>query len=211
MIKPMIIGIGGGTGSGKTTAAKKIVTTIGADLVLSLKQDSYYRNLADMPLDRRRKANYDHPDAFDNGLLFNHLERLRAGESIQQPVYDFVTHSRTPGSIRIDPLPLLVVEGILVLFDSRMRQYMDLKIFMDCEADIRFVRRLRRDMTNRGRSAESVVEQYLSTVRPMHLQFVEPSRRYADIILAGDGSGDASMESIIERIRSFLAAPDPTR
>lgn len=207
----MIIGIGGGTGSGKTTAAKNIVTAIGTDLVLSLKQDSYYRNLADMPLDRRHKANFDHPDAFDNELLLNHLERLRAGESIQQPIYDYVTHTRKPDLVRIDPLPVIVVEGILVLSDSRMRPLMDLKIFMDCDADIRFVRRLRRDIHHRGRSAESVVEQYLSTVRPMHLQFVEPSRRYADIIIAGDGSGDADMESIAERIRSFLAAPGPTR
>jgi len=204
----MIIGIGGGTGSGKTTAAENIVTSIGADLVLSLKQDAYYRNLADMPLDRRHKANFDHPDAFDSGLLLSHLESLRAGESIQQPIYDYVTHSRKPGSVRIDPLPVIVVEGILVLFDSRMRRCMDLKIFMDCDADIRFVRRLRRDMKDRGRSVESVVEQYLSTVRPMHLQFVEPSRRYADIIFAGDGSGDADMESITERVRSFLATLD---
>lgn len=208
MKTPMILGIGGGTGSGKTTVAKKITASIGADHVVSLQQDSYYRNLTDMPLDRRHKANFDHPDAFDNKLLLNHLETLRAGESIQQPIYDYVTHSRKSESVRIAPLPVVVVEGILVFFDSRMRQLMDLKIFMDCDADIRFVRRLNRDMHDRGRSVESVIEQYISTVRPMHLQFVAPSMRNADIILAGDGANDADIESIAERIRSFLATLD---
>lgn len=205
MNTPMIIGIGGGTGSGKTTVAKKITASIGIDNAVTLQQDAYYRNLADMPLDRRHKANFDHPSAFDNELLLNHLENLRAGESIQRPIYDYVTHSRKPDSVRIDPLPVIVVEGILVFFDFRMRQLMDLKIFVDCDADIRFVRRLKRDMHDRGRSVESVVEQYMSTVRPMHQKFVEPSRHYADIILAGDGSNNADIESITGRILSFLA------
>jgi len=207
----MIIGIGGGTGSGKTTTAKKIAATIGADRVVAIQQDSYYRDLADMPLDRRHKANFDHPDAYDGGLLLSHLESLRSGESIRQPVYDYVNHSRKSDSVRIDPLPVIVIEGILVFHDPRMRQLMDLKIFMDCDADIRFVRRLMRDIHDRGRSVESVVEQYLCTVRPMHLQFVEPSRRYADVVLAGDGSKGADMESITGRIHSFLATYSQTK
>ena len=211
MKTPMIIGIGGGTGSGKTTTMKKIAASIGGDRVITLQEDSYYRNQADMPLDRRHKANFDHPDAFDNELLLINLEKLRAGESIQQPIYDYVTHSRRPDSVRIDPRPVILVEGILVLFESRIRQLMDLKIFMDCDADIRFVRRLKRDMSERGRSVESVIEQYLSTVRPMHLQFVEPCRHYADAILAGDGSNDADIESIIGRIWSFLASSGQNR
>ena len=208
MKAPMIIGIGGGTGSGKTTVAKKIIASIGTDHVVSLQQDSYYRNLANLPLDSRHKANFDHPDAFDSELLMNHLETLRAGESIQQPIYDYVTHSRKSESIRVVSLPVILVEGILVFFEAQMRRLMDLKIFMDCDADIRFVRRLKRDMHDRGRSVESVVEQYMSTVRPMHLQFVEPSRIHADIVLAGDRFNDVDVESIAGKIRSFLATLD---
>jgi uridine kinase len=173
----MIIGISGGTGSGKTTVAQKIISSIGQSKVVYLQQDSYYRNLDDMPLDFRRQANFDHPDAFDGELLLNHLEALRAGQCIEQPVYDFVTHTRRPGTIRVVPLPVIIVEGILVFYDARMRRLMDIKIFVDCDADIRFIRRLERDLRERGRCVESVMEQYVTTVRPMHLQFVEPSMR----------------------------------
>ena len=200
----MIIGICGGTGSGKTTVAQKIIESIGEENVAYLQQDSYYRNLGDMPLDARHQANFDHPDAFDNELLLNHLEALRAGESIERPVYDFVTHSRKPDTFLMLPLPVVVVDGILIFFDARMRRLMDIKIFVQCDADIRFIRRLRRDLRERGRSVDSVIEQYLTTVRPMHMQFVEPSMRYADIILPEGGFNEAGIDLITGKIRSVL-------
>jgi uridine kinase len=202
----IIIGICGGTGSGKTTVAQKIISSIGEENVAYLQQDSYYRNLGDMPLDVRHQANFDHPDAIDNELMVNHLESLRAGECIERPIYDFVTHSRKPDTIAVLPLPVIIVEGILIFFDARLRRFMDIKIFVDCEADIRFVRRLKRDLRERGRSVDSVIEQYLTTVRPMHLQFVEPSMRYADIILPEGGFNEAGIDLITGKIRSVLAS-----
>jgi uridine kinase len=201
----MIIGIGGGTGSGKTTLARRIIASIGEASVAYLQQDSYYRNLGAMPRDLRHRANFDHPDAFDNELMLDQLAALRAGKSIERPVYDYVTHSRRPETIRVAPLPVIIVEGILIFFDSRMCDLMDLKVFVDCDADIRFIRRLRRDLRERGRSMESVVEQYMATVRPMHLQFVAPSMRCADIILPEGGFNDAGIDLITSRIRSALA------
>jgi len=202
----IIIGICGGTGSGKTTVAQKIISSIGEENVAYLQQDSYYRNLGDMPLDVRHQANFDHPDAIDNELMINHLEALRAGECIERPIYDFVTHSRKPDTIMVLPLPVIIVEGILIFFDARLRRFMDIKIFVDCDADIRFVRRLKRDLRERGRTVDSVIEQYLTTVRPMHLQFVEPSMRYADIILPEGGFNEAGIDLITGKIRSVLAA-----
>jgi uridine kinase len=200
----MIIGISGGTGSGKTTLAQKIIDSIGEANVVCLQQDSYYRNLGDMPLDQRNRANFDHPDAFEGELMRSQLEALHAGRSIDRPIYDFVTHTRTSDTIRVTPLPVIVVEGILVFFDERMRGLMDLKIFVDCDADVRFARRLKRDLHERGRSVDSVIEQYLTAVRPMHLKFVEPTRRYADIILPEGGLNEADIDLIIGKIRSFL-------
>jgi uridine kinase len=200
----MILGISGGTGSGKTTVAQKIMASFGEANAACLQQDSYYRNLCDMPLDQRHRANFDHPDAYDGELMRSHLEALRAGQSIDRPIYDFVTHTRKSETIRITPLPVIVVEGILIFFDERLRRLMDLKIFMDCDADIRFTRRLKRDLRERGRSVNSVIEQYLATVRPMHLQFVEPSRRYADIILAERDLNGSGIDCIIGKIRSFF-------
>jgi uridine kinase len=202
----MIIGISGGTGSGKTTVAQKIIASIGESNAACLQQDSYYRDLCDMPLDQRHRANFDHPDAFDGQLMRSHLEGLQAGQSIDRPIYDFVTHSRKPETIHITALPVIVVEGILIYFDERMRRLMDLKIFVDCDADIRFARRLKRDLHERGRSVDSVIEQYLATVRPMHLQFVEPTRRYADVILPEGGSNEASLDLLIGKIRSALSS-----
>jgi uridine kinase len=201
----MIIGISGGTGSGKTTVAQKIILTIGETNVVCIQQDSYYRNLGDMPLDQRNRANFDHPDAFDGELMLSQLEALHAGQSIDRPIYDFVTHSRKSETIHVVPLPVIVVEGILIYFDERMRRLMDLKIFMDCDADVRFARRLRRDLHERGRSVDSVIEQYLTTVRPMHLQFVEPTRRYADIILPEGGLKEAGIDLVIGEIRYVLS------
>jgi uridine kinase len=201
----MIIGICGGTGSGKTTVAQKIIGSIGEAKVAYLQQDSYYRNLGDMPLDVRHHVNFDHPEAFDNDLLIHHLESLRAGENIERPVYDFITHSRKPDTLLMTPLPVIIVEGILIFFDSRMRRLMDIKIFVDCDADIRFIRRLKRDLRERGRRVEAVIEQYLTTVRPMHLQFVDPSMRYADLILPEGGFNEVGIDLIIGKIRSVLA------
>jgi len=201
----MIIGISGGTGSGKTTVARKIISSLGQENVAYLQQDSYYRNLGDMPLDSRNRVNFDHPDALDNELMLNHLESLRAGDCIQRPVYDFVTHSRKAETVCLEPLPVIIVEGILVFYDARMRRLMDIKIFVDCDPDIRFIRRLERDIRERSRSVESVIEQYVTTVRPMHLEFVEPSMRYADIILPEGGFNEVGIDLITGKIRSFLS------
>jgi uridine kinase len=169
-----------------------------------LQQDSYYRNLADMPLDHRHHVNFDHPDALDNELLISHLKQLRAGNPIERPVYDFAAHARSPETLRVSPLPVIIVEGILVFWDARMRDMMDIKIFVACDPDIRFIRRLERDIRERGRNVNSVVEQYIATVRPMHLQFVEPSMRYADIILPEGGFNEAGVDLITGKIRSVL-------
>jgi uridine kinase len=201
----MIIGISGGTGSGKTTVALKIIASIGEASVLYLQQDSYYRDLADMPRDFRDRVNFDHPDALDNELLLNHLEALRAGRAIARPVYDFVTHTRKLESVRVEALPVIIVEGILIFNDARMRRLMDMKIFVDCDPDIRFIRRLERDIRERGRSVASVVEQYTATVRPMHLEFVEPTKRFADVILPEGGFNEVGIDLITGKIRSVLS------
>ena len=200
----VILGIGGGTGSGKTTAARKIIDSMGEANAVYLPQDSYYRNLDDMPLDRRSRVNFDHPDAFDTELLLEHLDALRAGRSIEQPLYDFASHTRKKETLHVEPLPLVVAEGILVFWDARMRSRMDLKVFVDCDPDMRFVRRLERDMRERGRSVESVIEQYMTTVRPMHQEFVEPAKRYADIILREGGLNESGLDIIIGKVRTML-------
>lgn len=200
----MVIGICGGTGSGKTTVANTIVAEVGAGNVVFLQQDSYYRNLGDMPLELKRHVNFDHPDALDNDLLINHLETLIAGESIDQPIYDYTTHSRTSTTRHIEPRPVIIMEGILVFINPELRGMMDMKIFVDTDADIRFIRRLTRDVEERGRSMRSVVEQYQTTVRPMHLQFVEPSKRYADIIIPEGGSNIVGIDLITGKIKAIL-------
>jgi uridine kinase len=205
-MKSMVIGISGGTGSGKTTLSNTVIESIGSDKVIYMQQDSYYRNLADMPLDSRHQANFDHPDAFDSDLMLAHLKALCEGKGILKPVYDYASHTRLPDAVCVDPLPVIIVEGILVFVDARMRKWMDLKIFLDCDADIRLMRRLRRDLLERGRSAESVLQQYETTVRPMHLKYVETTKRHADMVLSGSGSNEAGVAMIVGRIRSFLSA-----
>jgi len=200
----MIMGISGGTGSGKTTVAQKIISSVGRDNVVYLQQDSYYRNLGDMPLDLKHRVNYDHPDAFDTELLINHLDALRAGEAIEQPIYDYPSHSRRSESFHVEPRPVIIVEGILVFVNSKLRGLMDMKIFVDTDPDIRFIRRLDRDVHERGRTLESVITQYTTTVRPMHLQFVEPSKRYADIIIPEGGFNDVGIDLITGKVKSFL-------
>jgi uridine kinase len=201
----MIIGICGGTGSGKTTVANRILEAVSRDEVIFLQQDSYYRDLDQMPLDYRRKVNFDHPDAIDNDLLVQHVRELKAGRAVELPVYDFKTHARLPETLRTAPRPIIIVEGILVFNDERLRDEMDIKVYVDTPDDIRFIRRLRRDVAERGRTAESVIEQYLATVRPMHMQFVEPSKRHADVIIPEGGHNLVSIALISGRIRERIA------
>jgi uridine kinase len=201
----MIIGISGGTGSGKTTVANKILENVEASEVVFIQQDSYYRNLQDLPLDYRQVANFDHPDALDNDLLVNHVRKLRAGEAIELPIYNFKTHSRLHETRRVEPKPIVIVEGILIFADPRLLEQMDIKVFVDTPDDIRFIRRLRRDIAERGRTVESVIEQYIATVRPMHMQFVEPSKRYADVIIPEGGHNLVSIDLLSGKIRERLA------
>jgi len=200
----MIIGICGGTGSGKTTVARRILENVSDEQVVYLQQDSYYRNLGDMPLELRHQINFDHPDALDNYLFVNHLKALRAGEAIAMPVYDFTHHTRRNETVHIEPKPIIIVEGILVFADAALRELMDVKIFVDTADDLRFIRRLQRDVTERGRSVEAVIRQYLDTVRPMHQQFVEPSKRYADVIIPEGGYNEVGIDLISGKIRAQL-------
>ncbi|HEV7842103.1 MAG TPA: uridine kinase, partial [Pyrinomonadaceae bacterium] len=173
--------------------------------VIFLQQDSYYRNLNDMPLDFRQEVNFDHPDALDNDLLVKHIRRLKAGASVELPIYDFKTNSRLSQTQHLEPKPIIIVEGILIFSDPRLLEEMDIKIFVDTPDDIRFIRRLRRDLAERGRTVESVIEQYLGTVRPMHMQFVEPSKRCADVIIPEGGHNLVSIDLISVKIRDRLA------
>ena len=202
----LIIGICGGTGSGKTTVANRILESVSASEVVFIQQDSYYRNLTDLPLDYRHIANFDHPDALDNDLLVNHVRRLKAGEAVELPLYDFKTHTRMNETRHVDPKPIVIVEGILIYSDPRLLEQMDIKVFVDTPDDIRFIRRLRRDLAERGRTIESVIEQYIATVRPMHMQFVEPSKRHADVIIPEGGHNLVSIDLLSGKIRERLAS-----
>ena len=201
----LIIGICGGTGSGKTTVANRILESVSASQVVFIQQDSYYRNITDLPLDYRHIANFDHPDALDNDLLVNHVRRLKAGEAVELPVYDFRTHTRMNETRHVDPKPIVIVEGILIFADPRLLEQMDIKVFVDTPDDIRFIRRLRRDLDERGRTLESVIDQYVVTVRPMHMQFVEPSKRHADVIIPEGGHNLVSIDLLSGKIRERLA------
>jgi uridine kinase len=185
--------------------ANRILETVNADDVIFLQQDSYYRNLNDLPLDYRQEVNFDHPDAVDNDLLVKHIRRLKSGAPVELPVYDFKTNSRLNETQHLEPKPIIIVEGILIFVDARLLEEMDIKIFVDTPDDIRFIRRLRRDVAERGRTVESVIEQYLATVRPMHMQFVEPSKRYADVIIPEGGHNLVSIDLISVKIRDRLA------
>jgi len=200
----VVLGLSGGTGSGKTTIADEIARCLGPDNCVIIHQDSYYLDRSLLPSDDRNRINFDHPSAFEWELLKKHLAELRSGRAIDKPIYSFHTHTRMPETMRVDPRRVLVVEGILVLEDPELRRMMDIKIYVDADADVRFIRRLDRDLRERGRSIESVVDQYMSTVRPMHLQFVEPSKRYADIIIPEGGHNRVALDTIIARIRAML-------
>ncbi|HEX8499014.1 MAG TPA: uridine kinase [Pyrinomonadaceae bacterium] len=207
----MIIGICGGTGSGKTTVANRILESVSKDEVVFLQQDSYYRDLDQLPLDFRQVANFDHPDAIDNDLLVEHLRALKRGEAVEVPLYDFKTHSRRGETLHVEPQPIIIIEGILIFAERRLLDEMDIKVYVDTPDDIRFIRRLGRDVAERGRTVESVIEQYLNTVRPMHTQFVEPSKRCADVIIPEGGHNLVSISLISGRIRERLADARKTR
>lgn len=203
--EPYVIGVAGGTGSGKTTVAERLVERMGSDRVALLRLDSYYADRPDLTLEQRAAVNYDHPDAFDWSLLLEHVGRLRAGVGVEVPTYDFTAHRRRTDTERLPPARVLVLEGILVLYPPEMRAHMRLKVFVDTDADVRFIRRLQRDVAERGRTPESVMAQYLDTVRPMHLQFCEPSKRYADVIMPHGGRNDPAFEMLEARVRQLLA------
>ena len=202
----MIIGICGGTGSGKTTVANKILENIDRDSVALLQQDNYYKELANLPVEERARQNFDHPDSLDMDLFVEHLRQLKNGHPIERPVYDFTIHTRSQQRLRVDARPVVIVEGILIFDNKPLRDLMDIKIFVDTDPDLRFIRRLRRDMKERARTVESVINQYLNTVRPMHLEFVEPSKRYADVIIPEGGFNLVGIDLLIEKVRSQLTA-----
>lgn len=201
---PILIGVAGGSGSGKTTVVRRIVDAIGADDVVVLHHDSYYRDAGHLPMEERARINYDHPDALETDLLIEHLEALLEGRAVEVPVYDFARHVRKPETETAAPRPVMILDGILILWDARLRDLMDVKIFVDADSDVRLGRRLRRDMQERDRSPESVLNQYMATVRPMHMEFVEPSKRYADVIIPRGGHNEVGVNVVVATIRSAL-------
>jgi uridine kinase len=201
-----VIGIAGGSGSGKTTVAKALATQFGPEQVQILDQDAYYRDRRDLSFDERCKINYDHPDAFDEALLVEHVRGLKEWRPIRRPVYDYATHARTDSFVSVAPAPVLILEGILVLAMAAVRDLCDIKIFVDGDPDVRFIRRLRRDTKERGRTVDSVVEQYLSTVRPMHQSFCEPSKRHAHVIIPEGGHNEVALRLLRAKIQSLLGS-----
>jgi uridine kinase len=203
-VQPLTIGIAGGTASGKTTVARRLVERLGTHPVAVLDQDSYYRDLADLPLEERARFNFDHPDAFDTGLLVRQLGDLRAGKPVDKPVYSFTQHTRTGETVRVNPGDVVILEGILILALEPVRELLDVKVFVDSDADVRVLRRVSRDIKERGRDFDGVVEQYFRTVRPMHFGFVEPSKRYADIIIPHGGLNDIAIEMVAGAVQKRL-------
>ncbi|MBC7895426.1 MAG: uridine kinase [Cytophagaceae bacterium] len=204
MSRPLVVGIAGGTGSGKSTVARKVAEALRKASVAFIDMDAYYHNYAHLPVDERRRLNWDHPDRLDIDMFVRHLEQLRAREPIDKPVYDFVTHTRAPETIHVPAADVIVVDGILLFTDARLRALLDVKVFVDADADIRLARRIRRDMGKRGRPLPEILEQYLTTVRPMHLQFVEPSKRYADVIVPEGGHNPVAIEMIAAQVHRRL-------
>jgi uridine kinase len=206
MKTPVIIGIAGGTGSGKTTVARAIYDRVGKDRIEWISHDSYYRNFDGLDPEERHHINFDHPDSLETELLIRHLDVLSKGSSVDVPLYDFATHSRRLETTRVEPRRVIIVEGILVLAEPELRKRIDIKLYVDTPPDIRFLRRLTRDIESRGRSLQSVVEQYLTTVRPMHEEFVEVSKRYADLIIPEGGENQVALDAIISRVEHLLTA-----
>ncbi len=203
--RPVVIGVTGGTGSGKTTVVQEILRQLDTSEVLVIQHDSYYRDRSHLPKEQRADINYDHPDALETPLLVEHLKRLLAGEAVEIPIYDFATHTRKAECQRAEPRKVIVVEGILILADAELRKMFDIKVFVDTDADIRFIRRMERDIAERARTRESVVKQYMETVRPMHLEFVEPSKRYADVIIPDGGYNSVAVDMLLTKILSVIS------
>jgi len=208
MSKNILIGIAGGSGSGKTLVARTIVRDLGSNRVTIVDQDSYYRDLDDIPIADRDLRNFDHPDAFDNDLLKQHVRKLLAGESIEQPIYDYTRHARLKETKTVGEHVVIVLEGILIFVDEELREMMDIKLFIDADPDIRLVRRIERDVRERGRAIETILRQYQATVRPMHLQFVEPSKRYADLIVPEGGHNRVAIDLMKVKIKDLLRERD---
>lgn len=201
---PLVIGIAGGSGSGKTTVANAILERVGRRHIAYLPHDAYYKDLKDLPKNQREEINFDHPNSLETGLLRRHILELKDGQGIHLPVYDFKTHSRTDQSIFIEPQDVIIVEGILIFVEAALRELFDVKIFVDTDPDLRFIRRLTRDISERGRTTESVINQYLTTVRPMHLEFAEPSKRYADVIIPEGGYNTVALDMVVARIEALI-------
>jgi uridine kinase len=209
-MKPLIIGVAGGSGSGKSTVARNVAQALQTESVAFIDMDAYYLNFAHLPLPERRKINWDHPEAFDWELLVCQLTQLASGESIEKPVYDFVSHTRSDRTLVVPPAHVVVVDGILLFSDARVRDLCDVKVFVDADPDIRLIRRIRRDMSKRGRPLDEILEQYVTTVQPMHLQFVEPTKRYADVIVPRGGHNAVAVEMIVAKIQRRIAAARET-
>ncbi len=203
-MQPVLIGVAGGTGSGKTTVSCAILDGVGRERIAYLQHDAYYRDRSHLPLAERAQINYDHPDSLETDLLVEHLKALRAGQVVKVPAYDFARHVRKTETRRVEPRSIILVEGILIFVDRALRELFDVKIFVDTDADVRFIRRLERDIAERGRTMESVVQQYQATVRPMHLEFVEPSKRYADLIIPEGGFNMIAIDMVVARINAML-------
>ena len=201
---PIVIAVAGGTASGKTTVANEILRRVGAEHIACIPHDAYYRDLSHLPPSERANVNFDHPDSLETDLLIQHVKDLRAGRAVEIPVYDFTNHTRTQRTRRVEPARVILVEGILVFVEPELRELFDVKLYVDSDADERFIRRLRRDIEKRGRTVESVCRQYLGTVRPMHLEFVEPSKRYADVIIPGGGFNEVAIEMVAARVKGML-------
>ncbi len=205
-IKPIIIGVSGGSGSGKTTVVQRVVDDLGSEQIAVIQHDSYYRDRSAVLPEERARLNYDHPDALDTSLLVTHLHELRAGRSVEIPVYDFTNHTRLATTVRIEPHKVVMVEGMLILTERALRDLMDIRVFVDTDPDLRLIRRVDRDVSERGRAIQSVLEQYLETVRPMHLEFVEPSRRWAHIIIPEGGFNQVGVDMLVAKIRATITA-----
>ena len=204
MKKPILIGITGGTGSGKSTIADEIYNSFNEDCIAMIQQDAYYKDQSHLTMEERVKTNYDHPRAFDNDLLIVHLKSLINGKAIEKPIYDFTVHTRAKEKVIVNPRDIIIVEGILILEDERIRDLLDIKVYVDTDADIRILRRMIRDINERGRTVDSVVEQYLSVVRPMHMQFTEPTKKYADIIVPEGGHNKVAIDILVSKIKDIL-------
>lgn len=202
---PLVIGIAGPSGSGKTTLAHGILERIGAEKIAFLPHDAYYRNQDEMSLEQRLLTNYDHPDSLETDLLIEHIQALKAAQAVDIPVYDFKLYTRSPKTLRIEPRPIVLVEGILIFTELKLRQLFDVKVFVDADADICFIRRLKRDIIERGRSVDSVINQYLSTVRPSFIEFVEPSKRFADVIIPEGGLNSVASDMVVARLHGLIA------